>query len=256
MERPGGTLTGTLVVPADAAYPNDACSTTRYYSPHPAAIAYCATPTDVQRCVAFARHTASRWRPAPVATATPATRPCPGLVDRRLVAQQRVGPYRAAAQATSAPAPSSIDIYSQLGILGPPPPRRLVSHGGHRRPGARAGAIGVFGRDYGLTCDNIASLDVVTADGTLRTCSPSSNSDLYWACRGGGGGNFGIVTSFTFTRPSHPSRDLFTLEWPWAEAADVLEAWMPWIPTAPRRAVVQLPAGLERQRGGGGYRSR
>jgi hypothetical protein len=98
---------------------------------------------------------------------------------------------------------------------------------------ALGGGIGVFGRAYGMTCDNIASLSIVTAEGSLLQCSPSSHADLYWASRGGGGGNFGIVTSFTFTVHPIPAVTLFTLDWPWGEAPTVLDAWMHWIPTTP-----------------------
>ena len=59
------------------------------------------------------------------------------------------------------------------------------------------GGFGRLARRYGLSIDNVLAFDIVTADGKLQTASPEENPDLYWALRGGGG-NFGIVTSFLF----------------------------------------------------------
>src|SRR4030095_14458515 len=59
------------------------------------------------------------------------------------------------------------------------------------------GGVGWLVRKHGLTCDNVLSLDVVTAEGKAGVASSGENPDLFWALRGGGG-NFGIVTSFEY----------------------------------------------------------
>ena len=98
---------------------------------------------------------------------------------------------------------------------------------------ALGGGIGFASRKLGLTCDNIVSLTIVTADGVVRTCKPGRNADLLWACKGGGGGNFGVVTSFTFR--THPVSTVATYRatWDWSDAARALRAWQAWAPTAP-----------------------
>src|SRR5207244_115629 len=68
------------------------------------------------------------------------------------------------------------------------------------------GGQGVGGRKFGRTSDNVTALRIVTAGGEVLTCGPNQHADLFWACRGGGGGNFGVVTSFTFTL--HPLTQL------------------------------------------------
>ncbi|GAA2145966.1 FAD-binding oxidoreductase [Kitasatospora kazusensis] len=95
------------------------------------------------------------------------------------------------------------------------------------------GGIGVTGRAYGLTCDNLTGAEVVTADGRIRRVGSDSDGDLFWALRGGGGGNFGVVTSLSFR--THPAADCSYafLSWPWSRAAEVVRAWQAWAPGAP-----------------------
>ena len=227
-----GMLSGTLVVPGDATYANDSLLFNELLtSPEPAAIAYCANAADVQRCVAYARAHGVPMAARSGGHSYGGYSSSPGLVvDVSSLNSVSVAPGMQLA--TVGAGAQLIDIYNQLGSSG-----RLLPGGSCPTVGiaglALGGGIGVFGRAYGMTCDNIASLEIVTADGSLRRCTPRSNSDLYWASRGGGGGNFGIVTSFTFTVHPIPSVTLFTLDWPWSEAASVLDAFLRWIATAP-----------------------
>jgi FAD/FMN-containing dehydrogenase len=98
---------------------------------------------------------------------------------------------------------------------------------------ALGGGVGVLSRRYGLTCDNVQEVEIVTASGQVLRCSAESHADLFWACRGGGGRNFGIVTTFGFATHPIPPLSLFTIDWPWSRATEVLGEWQRWMAAAP-----------------------
>jgi FAD/FMN-containing dehydrogenase len=84
------------------------------------------------------------------------------------------------------------------------------------------GGVSVVSRAMGLTCDALVSTDVVLADGSTVTCSETKHTDLFWACRGGGGGNFGVNTSFTFQARPVPVTSTCLVLWDWRYAIDTL----------------------------------
>jgi FAD/FMN-containing dehydrogenase len=94
------------------------------------------------------------------------------------------------------------------------------------------GGIGYLSRGFGLSADNLLSADVVTADGRFLVASHKENEDLFWALTGGGG-NFGVVTSFEYQL--HPVKDIFAgiFFYPLERARDVLEFYRDYIRDAP-----------------------
>jgi FAD/FMN-containing dehydrogenase len=94
------------------------------------------------------------------------------------------------------------------------------------------GGIGYLDRGHGLSLDNLLSADVVTADGRFLVASDNENEDLFWALRGGGG-NFGVVTSFEYRL--HPVKDIFAgiFFYPLERAGDVLDFYRTYIADAP-----------------------
>ncbi|TCC29985.1 FAD-binding oxidoreductase [Kribbella speibonae] len=95
------------------------------------------------------------------------------------------------------------------------------------------GGLGLLGRRYGLTCDRLVAATVVLADGNVLVCDADRNPDLFWALRGSGGGQFGVVTSLTFAAVPSPTATRFKLTWPRSHAAEVIAAWQSWAPDAP-----------------------
>ncbi|HEY1136673.1 MAG TPA: FAD-binding oxidoreductase [Xanthomonadaceae bacterium] len=106
---------------------------------------------------------------------------------------------------------------------------RAVTHGRCKEVGVAGlvlgGGIGFNMRAHGLTCDGLKETRIVLADGRALTCSARENSDLFWACRGAGGGNFGINTGFTFQTFEVGEYTVFELAWTdrLAEVFDALQ---------------------------------
>ena len=135
-------------------------------------------------------------------------------------------------RATLGPGAQLIDMYSSLA-------RRGLTVPGGSCPSvgvaglALGGGHGLAGRRWGLMTDNIRALTMVTADGRIRQVTQDSNEDLFWASQGGGGGNFGIVTSLTMQTHRTRGAAYFFISFPWSQANQVLAAWQEFAPHAP-----------------------
>jgi FAD/FMN-containing dehydrogenase len=95
------------------------------------------------------------------------------------------------------------------------------------------GGHGFVARAFGLACDSLRAVRIVTADGQAHDVSAASRPNLFWALRGGGTGSFGIVTRLTFVTRKVGTVTTFVLRWPWTAAADVIAAWQAFMATAP-----------------------
>ena len=224
-------LTGPVLLPGDrgyaaAALPYNAALGAR----RPAAIAQVAGPSDVAECV---RRAGGRGLPL-------AAR-CGGhsyegwsTPDRGIVVDlTRLRTIEVRPDGTAVVGAGSllIDVYAALAAAG-----RALPAGSCPSVGIAGltlgGGIGVLCRAYGLTCDRLRAAEVVTADGDVRTVDPNRDVDLYWALRGGGGGNAGIVTAFTFETVPAPAVSIFSLFFSATRTARVLAAWVDWMSAA------------------------
>jgi len=102
------------------------------------------------------------------------------------------------------------------------------------------GGLGVLGRTYGLTADQLLEAQVVLADGRTVGSDVERHDDLFWALRGAGAGQFGVVTRFVFRTVPVPELTCFRLGWPFSAANAVLEAWQVWAPEAPTELSASL----------------
>ena len=138
----------------------------------------------------------------------------------------------AGGRATVGPGAQLIDVQRALtrrGVTVPSGSCPSVGIGGL----ALGGGHGLAGRRFGLTSDNLLAARIVTADGRVRHADADTNEDLFWACRGGGGGNFGIVTALTLRTHRAPGGAWFSVSWPWSQAEEALAAWQRFAPEAP-----------------------
>ncbi|KJY37498.1 FAD-binding protein [Streptomyces sp. NRRL S-495] len=224
-------LHGTLVLPGDPAYGvAKQIGQARFDSVEPAAVAYCVDEADVSLCLRYAQdqdlpiavraggHSGGGW-----STGT-------GLVvDVSRLNSAAVTPGSATfgggtqlVDVTNAVAPHGLAV---SGGFCP-----TVSLGGF----LQGGGIGLLTRHVGISSDKVTSARVVLASGRTVTASPEEHDDLYWALRGGGGGNFGVVTSYTVTPVPVTTLTMASLTWSFDRAVDVLDAWAHWLPDAPR----------------------
>ena len=198
----------------------------------PAVIARCTGTADVLAAVRFARE-----RELPIAIrggghAVAGHAMCDGglVIDLSSMTGVRVDPIAGTVRAQGGCLWRHVDHETQafgLAVTG-----GIVTHTGIGGL-TLGGGIGHLMRRFGLTIDNLVSCDVTTADGEFLVASVDEHPDLFWGLRGGGG-NFGIVTSFKYRlHPLGPAVLAGVLAWPMAEAGDVLRFFRDFMADAP-----------------------
>jgi FAD/FMN-containing dehydrogenase len=226
------TLRGRAIRPGDEAY--DAAR--RVYNAmidcRPRLVVQCADVADVIRAVNFAREEGLPPAVRCGSHSVPGFGTCDGgvVIDLSRMKGIRVDPARRTARVDGGCTWGDFDHAAH--VFGLATSGGLISTTGVGGL-TLGGGFGYLTRRYGLSCDNLISADVVTADGRMLTASASENSDLFWAIRGGGG-NFGVVTSFEFRL--HPVSMVYAgpVLYPLEKAADVMRFFAGFIAGAPR----------------------
>ena len=227
-----GTLRGQLVRPSDPDYDQARAVWNAAHDRRPALVIRCAGTADVVRAVEFARSEGLQMavRGGAHSIAGFSTSDGGVVIDTSPMKGIRVDPISRRVVAQPGLTWSEFDHETQafgLAVTG-----GLVSSTGIAGF-TLGGGIGWLLREYGLTCDNLLSADVVTADGQLVTASEHEQPDLFWALRGGGG-NFGVVTSMEFRlHPVGPVVFAGPVFYPGAAAVEVLRGWRDLTATMP-----------------------
>lgn len=243
------SLSGDLVTPRDEGYDRSRrMFNARFDGVRPSAIAYPEGPADIAECLSFARihdvrvavrsggHSYAGWSTGEARIVIDLARLPSVFVDGDAAvigAGARLG-----------------DVYEALGARG-----RVVPAGTCPSVGISGltlgGGHGVMTRAYGLACDNLTGVTLVAADGRVVECDREHEAELFWALRGAGNGNFGVVTDLRFTTHSTGDTVSAELAWPWAMAPRVVRAWQENAPEFPE----EIWAGLRLERNGDGEAS-
>ncbi|HEU5431938.1 MAG TPA: FAD-binding oxidoreductase [Thermomicrobiales bacterium] len=232
VREPIARVRGTVLQPGDAEYDAGRRVRNGLIDRRPTLIVRCAETADVAAAVAFAR-------------------------DRDLVLSVWGGGHNVAGSAVN-DGGMVIDLSAMRGVRVDPAARTVRVEGGATwgdvdpatqefglaTPGGNVSSTGVGGltlgggmghlrRKYGLSIDNLLAVEIVTADGQVRTASASENPDLFWAVRGGGG-NFGVVTAFEFRlHPVGPTVMFCAPVYALEDGPALLPAWRDFMATAP-----------------------
>ena len=213
-------LAGTLIVPADTAYESLRRAYASRFDPHPLLIVRASSESDIQRTVEFANVNGIRFAVRSGGHSYIGASGCDGIIlDLSPMAQVSAlgnGLFRVISGTQLQHVYGSLRCSSNLTLpCGSCP---TVGFGGI----ALGGGFGYLQRAHGLTCDRVRSARVILADGTIATASPDGDADLHWAIRGGGGGSFGVASSFDVEPIPYRTIRVMVWYWPITRASEVI----------------------------------
>ncbi len=230
-ERLAKRVHGELVRPGDVAYEHARRVNNLLFDRRPACIARCSGVEDVVACVEFAREYTLPLAVRGGGNGAAGAGTCEGgvVVDLSLMRAVDVNPETRMARVEGGATWGEVDRAThRCGLATPGCAAPAVGVGGS----TLGGGIGHLTRRYGLAIDNLLAAEVVLADGRIATASADTSPDLFWAIRGGGG-NFGVVTSFVFRLYRLAEVIAGVCLWPLDRTGDALRFYREFIPRAP-----------------------
>jgi FAD/FMN-containing dehydrogenase len=233
------SLSGTLLTPGEEGYETARRVWNGMIDKHPALIARCANTADVVSAVTFARERELLLAVRGGGHSFPGYSTCDGglVIDlsplRAVEVHSDTRTVRAAGGAWGAHVDAAAQKYALATTLG------QISNTGIAGL-TLGGGFGWLSRRFGLACDNLISVELVTADGKVRRVSELDEPDLFWAIRGGGG-NFGVATSFDYRlHPLHPTVIAGHVDFATAQVEDAIQFYATLLANAPRDLSVDL----------------
>ncbi len=252
-------VTGSLLLPADDAFATAKLTENpRFDQAEPLAILQVATAADVSAALSFARkyqlpvalraggHNYVGWSAGGAAGS--------GVPASFVISTAALDAVQLSADGSSVTVgagASLAQVYDTVGAAG-----RAIAGGSCATVGVTGltlgGGVGVLVRSFGLACDQLTQVQLVTADGAVHTADASRDEDLFWASRGGGGGVLGVVTSLTFTTRTAPSVTQWHYSYSFEDAAAVVTSWQSWTASADPRiwSTLKLLGGLAKHPSG------
>ena len=233
------SLSGTLLALGEEGYEGARRIWNGMIDKHPALIVRCADTADVLHAVTFARERELLLAVRGGGHSFPGYSTCDGglVIDlspmRSVLVSADARTAHVAAGAWGAHVDAATQKHALATTLG------QISNTGVAGL-TLGGGFGWLSRRFGLACDNLMSVELVTADGKVRRVSERDEPDLFWAIRGGGG-NFGVATSFDYRlHPLNPTVLAGHVDFPAAQVKDAIEFYVALIASAPRELSVDL----------------
>src|ERR671912_1629717 len=206
-----GPLAGEVVLPGSSAYESARKpAIPRFHDATPQAIVLCKVPDDVRETISFARRSGLGVMTRSGGHCFAGRSSTGGIVID--VAPMRSVSVSGGAATVGAGARLG-EVYDALDGHGLTIPAGCGPDVGISGL-ALGGGLGILGRKHGLTSDHLVGAQVVLADGRVLECDELHDEELFWALRGAGGGNFGVVTSLDFGTLPAPAATSFRLIWP------------------------------------------
>ncbi|CAG7643105.1 putative FAD-linked oxidoreductase YvdP [Paenibacillus solanacearum] len=237
-KKTGTRLTGRIVFPGNPSYHAARMEFNRRFSKFPKVIVFCRRTQDVINAVKWAREQGVRLRVRSGRHSYEGFSAVNGGIIIDVSAMNKVKVDRKNRVAIVQAGNPLARVYKKLWN------KRVTLPAGTAPDVGVAGltlggGIGLLSRKYGLTCDNLKQVKMVVASGRYGAKTIVANrrkhSDLLWASRGGGGGNFGVAIAYTFRVRPISTVSIYRVTWKWGDLEKVLPVWQRWAPSVTNR---------------------